>query len=209
MLCHNTIVYLNSLNQILNNCLVNRQDVATLVQTARRLFWISFRIRSPKSGSAAGRAIQARMLGGIQAGASSICQVVGNFRLNAANLPFDSSSAKIDPSSEHLVILSMDTLQPLAAAMRLMATTSVLQSWHLLLYPFLQTPTDPELSTQILIGFPAQTSRLALTHMSGPTSSNADSFLLKRRPSANFAPEFIFCPQGTKNQNRPPMPPQP
>jgi hypothetical protein len=65
------------------------------------------------------------MLGGIQAGSGVIFQVLGSFLLKALNLPFDNSSAKIEPSFEQRVTFLMSTRQPVAAAMRPMALTSV------------------------------------------------------------------------------------
>jgi hypothetical protein len=84
---------------------------------------------------------------------------------------------------EHLVILSTVKVQPIAAAMRPIAVTIVVQSGHRVLYPFFQTPIDPELSTHTLTGQRLQYLRPALMQMSGPSSSRADSFLLKRLPS--------------------------
>jgi hypothetical protein len=58
-------------------------------------------------------------------------------------------------------------------------------------------PTDPALSTQTRTGLRLQNRRPALMHMSGPTSSRADNFLLSRFPSAPFMPQFIRLPHGT------------
>ncbi len=113
---------------------------------------MSSRIRSPSERFSVGSAIQAKMLGGIQAGSSEISQELGSFLLNAANLPFDSSSARMEPSFEHLLTLSMVMRLPVAAATRPIAFTNVVHSRQRVLYPFFQTATDPELSTQILIG---------------------------------------------------------
>jgi hypothetical protein len=72
------------------------------------------------------------MLGGIQAGCSFMGQLSGSFRLNAGNLPFDSSSASSAPVLEHRVIFCMVIGQPMAAAMVPMAVTKVEHSPHLL-----------------------------------------------------------------------------
>ncbi len=48
------------------------------------------------------------MLGGIQDGCSFMGQLSGSFRLNAGNLPFDSSSASSAPVLEHRVIFCGD-----------------------------------------------------------------------------------------------------
>jgi hypothetical protein len=115
----------------------------------------------------------------------------------------------MEPVLEHLVIFSMDIVQSVAVATLLMAFTSVVHSPHRVLYPFFQMPMAPELSTQTLRGFPRQFAKSAATQMIGPTSSRAESFLHSRRPSALRAPELILRPQGTRNQNLPPMPPVP
>ena len=52
---------------------------------------------------------------------------------NSLTLPLDSRSANMEPSSEHLVILSIVTVQPIAAATLPMAFTKVVHSAHLVL----------------------------------------------------------------------------
>ena len=90
-------------------------------------FWISRSMRSPSRLSAAGFAIHANMLGGIQAGSVLAGQLAGNFRLKAKYLPLDSSSASSEPVLEHRVIFSIATVQPAAVATVLMAVTRVEQ----------------------------------------------------------------------------------
>jgi hypothetical protein len=68
-------------------------------------------------------------------------------------------------------------------------------------------PSDPALSTQMRTGKPRHVFWSAARHISGPTSSRADIFLHSLHLSVCLAPELIFCPHGTKNQKRPPMPP--
>jgi hypothetical protein len=93
--------------------------------------------------------------------------------------------------SEHLAILSMDNVQPSAAVTLPIALTSVVHSWQEVLYPFLHMPTEPELSTQIRTGRLRQLFLAAETQTSGPTSSRADNFLLKRFPSVPLMPQFM------------------
>jgi hypothetical protein len=82
---------------------------------------MSRRMQSPRPWSAAGFAIQARILGGIQAGKVLMGQLSGSFRLKAKNLPFDSSLASSEPVSEQRVIFSIATGQPAAVATVLIA----------------------------------------------------------------------------------------
>ena len=90
-------------------------------------FWISRSMRSPSRLSAAGFAIHANMLGGIQAGSVLTGQLAGSFRLKAKYLPLDSSSASSEPVSEQRVIFSIATVQPAAVATVLIAMTRVVQ----------------------------------------------------------------------------------
>jgi hypothetical protein len=90
-------------------------------------FWMSRSILSPSRLSAAGFAIHARMLGGIQAGSVLMCQLAGSLRLKAKYLPLDSSSASSEPVSEQRVIFSIATVQPAAVATVLIAETRVVQ----------------------------------------------------------------------------------
>ena len=158
---------------------------------------MSCRILSPRLGSSRGLWIHPSMKGGIHAGSTSMSQPSGSLARNAWNLPFDSSSARMAPSWLHRVIFSMLTLHPIAAATLPMADTSVVQSRHLVLYPFLQMPTHPALSTQMRTGQRRQCCRPALTHMRGPTNSRADNFRLMRLPSAAFTLLFIRGLHGT------------
>ncbi len=169
---------------------------------------MSCSMRSPSRLSAAGFAIHANMLGGIQAGSVLMGQLAGSFRLKAKYLPLDSSSASSEPVLEQQVIFSIATVQPAAVATVLIALTRVEQRLQRVLYPFHQMPTEPALSTQIRTGRPLHVAWSADTQISGPTSSRADIFLHSLRPSVCFAPELIFRPQGTRNQKRPPMPPE-
>ena len=169
---------------------------------------MSSRILLPRELSSFGSAIQARMLGGIQAGSGEISQVSGSFLLKAAKRPLESSSARMEPSFEHRRILSMVTQHPVVAAATLpIAVTKVVHSLQRVLYPLRHTATEPELSTQIRTGLFEQLYWSALMQMRGPTNSRAESFLLSRFPSLSLTPVFIFFPHGTKNQNFPPMPP--
>jgi hypothetical protein len=113
---------------------------------------MSARILLPREMSSFGPAIQARMLGGIQAGSGDISQVSGRFLLKAAKRPLESSSASMEPSFEHRRILSMVTRHPVAAATLPIAVTKVVHSLQRVLYPLRHTATEPELSTQIRTG---------------------------------------------------------
>ena len=90
-------------------------------------YLMSCSMRSPRRPSAAGLAIHANMLGGIQAGSTLMGQLAGSFRLNAKYRPLDSSSASSEPVLEHRVIFSIATVQPAAVATVLMAVTRVEQ----------------------------------------------------------------------------------
>lgn len=169
----------------------------------------SFRICWPRSGVATGLAIHLRMAGGTQAGSLGSGQSTGSLALNLWSLPFDSSSASVAPVPSHLVILSMETDAPMAAATRPMAATRVVQSGHVELYPFRHIATDPELSTHMRTGLLRQRDVALEMQMSGPTSSSADNFLLSCRPSTVRIPLLIFRPHGTMNQKFGPMPPVP
>jgi hypothetical protein len=169
----------------------------------------STRMRSPRSGLDTGSAIHCSIAGGIQAGSVGRNQFAGSLLLNPCSRPLDSSSASTAPVSEHRVIFSMLTVAPRAAAIRLIAATSVVQSEHDELYPFRQMATDPALSTQIRTGLLRQMADPLARQMSGPTSSKADNFFRSCRPSSDLILLLIFLPQGTMNQKFGPTPPVP
>jgi hypothetical protein len=72
--------------------------------------------------------------------------------LHFANSALDKASAISASLVEHLVIFSMASLQPIAAATVAIAVTSVEHKSHLELYPFFHIFTEPILSTQIRTG---------------------------------------------------------
>ena len=109
-------------------------------------------MRSPWSAVATGSAIHCKMLGGIQAGSLGRVQSEGSLSQNLSILPFDSSSARVEPTLEHLVTFWMNSWVPKADATLLMAATKVVQSEQEELYPFFQIATEPALSTQIVTG---------------------------------------------------------
>ncbi len=109
---------------------------------------MSSKMASPSPGSTTGLWIHLRIAGGIQAGSASMTHCGGSLVRNAANLPLESSFARIVPVVEHRVILSTVNVQLMAAAMRPMAVTMVVHSAQLVLYPFRHTPMDPALSPQ-------------------------------------------------------------
>ncbi len=90
-------------------------------------YLMSCSMRLPSRLSAAGFAIHANMLGGIQAGSVLTGQLAGSFRLKAKNLPLDSLSASSEPVLEQRVIFSIATVQPAAVATVLIAVTRVEQ----------------------------------------------------------------------------------
>jgi hypothetical protein len=130
-------------------------------------------------------------------------------RRKSRKMAVDSSSARTAPTTDGLVILSMVNVQPRAAATLPMARTRVEHRGQLELYPFLQMPTEPALSTQTRTGRKRQYCRPALMQISGPTSSRADNWLLSRFPSSALIPKLMRLPHGTRNQNGPPTPPMP
>jgi hypothetical protein len=91
-------------------------------------FRMSSRIFSPSSCEQTGLEIQAWIVGGIQAGLR-LCSA-GSCAVNRSNLPFDRSSESIAPVSDLLVIFSMCTVHPSAAATLPMAATSVVERLH-------------------------------------------------------------------------------
>jgi len=91
-------------------------------------------------------------------------------RRKSRKMAVDSSSARTAPTTDGLVILSMVNVQPRAAATLPMARTRVEHRGQLELYPFLQMPTEPALSTQTRTGRKRQYCRPALMQISGPTS---------------------------------------
>jgi hypothetical protein len=170
---------------------------------------MSARMRWPRRGSAVGWCTQYSRLGGMRAGSSGRVQLGGASFRNAWHLPLESKSASQDPVSEQRVILSTVSRHLMPAATTTMARTNVEHRSQVVLYPLRYMSMAPLLSTHTRTGLPRQASKPAAMHTRGPTSSNAESFLLNRRPSGPRIPELIVLPQGSMYQKFGPTPPEP